>query len=140
MIDHCIQNSPGSEFPVEFTQEFDKLLKKQTVPTKIVLKGYLQDREYYSCFQDVWGLHTTECAQFLKDNGITEVYAVGIAYDYCVLNSCIDSSKLGFKTFVVKDYTRAVYPEKNTETGKIYVQNGVSIVKSAGPEMKRVIK
>lgn len=126
---HCVQDSPGSDFPVQFKQVFNRLLGSQKIPTKIVLKGYLQDREYYSCFQDIWGLHKTECTQYLKDHGITDVVAVGIAYDYCVMNSCIDSAKNGFNTYVVEDLTKSVFPEKDEETTQNYTKHGVKVIK-----------
>lgn len=134
---HCVQNTVGSEFPKEFNDVFEKWLSSQSVPTKIVLKGYLQDREYYSCFEDVWGLHKTECAQYLKDNGITEVVAVGIAYDFCVLNSCIDSAKNGFKTYVIKDFTKSVFPDKDEKTTENYEKHNVTVITSDSEMLKR---
>ncbi|KAG0674343.1 NAD(+) salvage pathway protein [Pichia californica] len=136
---HCVQKSHGSEFPHEFKIVFDKLLEQQNVPTKIVLKGYLQDREYYSCFKDVWGIHKTECYQFLKDNCITNVVAVGIAYDFCVMNSCIDSADFGFKTYVIKDLTRGVYPDKDRETTLNYENHGITVITSESDVMKKWI-
>lgn len=137
---HCVQESQGSEFPIEFKKVFNNLLKEQKVPTKIVLKGYLQDREYYSCFQDVWGIHKTECNEFLKDNDIVNVVAVGIAYDFCVMNSCIDAAKLGFNTFVVKDLTRGVYPDKDDETTLNYEKHGIKVITSDSDTFKQWIK
>ncbi|KAI5949326.1 PNC1 [Candida jiufengensis] len=84
--DHCVQDTFGSTIEKTFLTEFEKL----SIPKAIVKKGYLQDREYYSCFQDSWGLHHTELENLLKENEIDEVVIVGLAYDYCVLNSAID--------------------------------------------------
>lgn len=134
---HCVQDTPGSEFPKEFNDVFQQLLEKQKVPTKIVLKGYLQDREYYSCFKDVWGLHKTECTQFLKDNEITDVVTVGIAYDFCVMYSSIDSEAAGFNTFVIKDLTRSVYPDKIDETTENYEKHHVQVITSTSDAMKK---
>jgi nicotinamidase len=127
---HCVQESKGSDFPTEFKEKFMKQLAAQEVPTKIVLKGYLQDREYYSCFQDVWGIHKTECAEYLKDNGITDIVAVGIAYDFCVMNSCIDAVKNGFNVYVMKDMTKSVFPEKDEETTNNYIKHGIKVIHS----------
>lgn len=137
--DHCVQESSGSEFPTEFLDVFNEFKYRQDPQTKLILKGYLQDREYYSCFQDIWGLHKTECASYLNDLGITNVVAVGIAYDYCVLNSCIDSQKNGFNTYVVSDLTRSVQPEKDSETSAIYEKNGVEIIKSSDPLLEKLV-
>lgn len=127
---HCVQNSKGSEFPPEFKKVFEQLLAEQKVPTKLVLKGYLQDREYYSCFQDVWGIHKTECTQFLKDNGITDVVTVGIAYDYCVLNSSIDAAKNGFKTTVIHSLTKSVSPENEDKVTESYTSHNVKVIET----------
>ncbi|ODV82551.1 hypothetical protein CANARDRAFT_30745 [[Candida] arabinofermentans NRRL YB-2248] len=137
--DHCIQDTFGSTFPEEFQTKFDELIDSNSIPITTIKKGYLQDREYYSCFQDTWKLHHTECEKYLKDNDITHVFTVGIAYDYCVLNSSIDSSDLGFKTFVLKDCSKSVYPENDIETDKIYEKNGVKIISMDSPELNGVM-
>ncbi|KAG7897324.1 hypothetical protein KL935_005280 [Ogataea polymorpha] len=125
---HCVQHSKGAELAKEFKPVLEDLLQKQQVPTYTVKKGYLQDREYYSCFQDTWGLHHTECEKILRENGITHVFTVGLAYDYCVLNSSIDAADLGFQTFVLKDCSRAVDPSANDKTESVYREHGVKII------------
>ena len=52
----------------------------------------------------------TELLDELKKEGVTEVYCVGLAYDYCVGSTAEDAAKNGFKTFIVTDATRAVAP------------------------------
>lgn len=138
--DHCVQHTKGSEITKEIQDKLEELEKKNEIPIKIVKKGYIQDREYYSCFQDTWGIHHTECGSILKENGITDVFTVGIAYDYCVLNSSIDSSKLGYTTFVVKDYCRAVDASANEQTEKCYKDNNVSIISSKDDIFQKLLK
>ncbi|KAF6008224.1 hypothetical protein HII13_004008 [Brettanomyces bruxellensis] len=136
--DHCIQDSFGAAFPEEFAIVFNKMVQDQPVPTALVKKGYLKDREYYSCFMDVWKIHHTECEKFLKDHDITDVYVVGLAYDYCVLNSSIDAADLGFNTYVVKDLSKAVAPESNIDTEKSYQEHNIHLITSDSPELKKV--
>ncbi|KAI5959927.1 PNC1 [Candida pseudojiufengensis] len=121
--DHCVQETFGATIENTFLEVYEKL----KIPKAIVKKGYLQDREYYSCFQDSWGLHHTEIEKLLKDNKIDEVVVVGLAYDYCVLNSAIDSAK-SFKTIVVKNLSESVSPESDSKTDEIYKKNGVILV------------
>jgi len=45
---------------------------------------------------------------YLKQADITELYVVGLATDYCVKASALDSAKKGFRTFVVTDAVAAV--------------------------------
>ena len=46
--------------------------------------------------------------EWLKAEGISEVYLCGLATDYCVKFSALDAVKLGFKTFVIEDACRGV--------------------------------
>ena len=54
------------------------------------------------------GFEGTELDAELKKQGITDVYCVGLAYDYCVGSTVVDAAKCGYKTFIVMDGTRAV--------------------------------
>ena len=47
----------------------------------------------------------------LLEKGITRVFVVGLAYDYCVGETAIDSSLAGFETFFVTDATKPVGEE-----------------------------
>lgn len=122
--DHCVQGSAGAELELNFAKAFDDI---KGVPTTNVKKGYLQDREYYSCFQDTWGLHRTEMKQTLLDHAIEEVVFVGLAFDYCVLNSATDSAKL-FKTYVVRSLSKSVTQENDAKTEEIYRSAGVIVL------------
>lgn len=116
---HCVQNSKGSEFPPEFTgaNKVDSIVKK----------GYLEDREYYSAFQDIWQLHRTEMDSLLKDKGITDVYVVGLALDFCVFNTAIDAVRFNFKTHLIKEATKPVDPSITNEIYKKLEGAGVEI-------------
>lgn len=121
---HCVQNTIGSQLDPEFTNAFNAL----SIAKVIVNKGYLSDREYYSCFQDCWGVHHTEMDQVLRENGVSDVVFVGLAYDFCVLNSALDCAALGYKTSVARDYCKSVWPEKNGEIDERYEALGVKIL------------
>merc|ERR1711913_115370 len=80
----------------------------------VVDKGTVQTVDSYSGFG-----FTSECGQHkeetillneLRKEGVTEVYCVGLAFDYCVGSTAEDAAKNGFKTFIVMDATRAVAP------------------------------
>ncbi|KAK6454342.1 NAD(+) salvage pathway protein [Scheffersomyces xylosifermentans] len=124
--DHCVQDSSGACLDASFLGNFNSI--SPNIPKTVVKKGYLCDREYYSCFQDTWGIHHTEMEDFLRENGITGVVFVGLAYDYCVLNSARDCAKDGFNTYVLKDYCKSVYPDKIAETEDLYKEAGVKII------------
>lgn len=134
--DHCIQGSAGAEVEPLFLKQFEKV---DTVPTKVVRKGFLKDREYYLCFSDCWKLHRTEMEGYLLENAITHVVFVGLAYDYCVLNSAVDCLGSGFETSVIRSCCKSVYPEKNAETERLYEKAGVKVYETAEDLMKAFV-
>ncbi|RKP30442.1 Isochorismatase hydrolase [Metschnikowia bicuspidata] len=123
--DHCVQKTKGSEIEPSILATFDAL--PAYIPKLIVQKGYLQDREYYLCFSDVWHLHKTELEDFLLQNEISHIVVVGLAYDYCVLHSAVDSLLSRFSTAVIKDCCLSVHPEKIKETEQAYQEAGVQL-------------
>lgn len=122
--DHCVQGSHGAEVEALFLAAFEKITE---VPTKLVQKGFLQDREYYLCFSDCWKLHRTELEEYLEEHSITHVAFVGLAYDYCVLNSAIDCQNSGFAASVIRNCCKSVYPDKLAETERLYERAAVAM-------------
>jgi nicotinamidase/pyrazinamidase len=47
-------------------------------------------------------------AGYLREAGITTVYVVGIATDFCVAWTAMDAVKLDFKTYVIEDATAPI--------------------------------
>lgn len=122
--DHCVQGSFGASLEQRFADKFDAL----TVPTATVKKGYLQDREYYLCLCDCWKMHRTESEEFLRLQNVTRVVFVGLAYDYCVLNSAVDCADCGFDTYVVSLCCRSVDPNSVEASEATYKGAGVCIL------------
>ena len=63
------------------------------------LKGYNFEVDSYSAFFNNGGFENTEMEAELDKNEIGKVYVVGIALDYCVFYSAMDSQKLGKDLF-----------------------------------------
>ncbi|ODQ79123.1 hypothetical protein BABINDRAFT_148176 [Babjeviella inositovora NRRL Y-12698] len=126
---HCVQNTHGAEIHPEFLAELEKQGWNERVPVTNIRKGYLQDREYYSCFTDCWQLHHTELHAWLAKHEITDVVVVGLAYDFCVLHSAIDSAALGYRTWVLTDCCRGVAPAENKKTEELYREKNVRLIK-----------
>lgn len=49
----------------------------------------------------------TNLDEILKAEGITDLYVVGLAYDFCVKHTALDAVEFGYKTFVIEDATRS---------------------------------
>jgi nicotinamidase-related amidase len=67
----------------------------------------------------------------LKKHGITDVYVVGLAWDYCVKYSAIDAAKAGFRTFVIEEATRGIdrSQDGHAATFKEMEDAGVRVIK-----------
>ena len=97
--DHCVQGSDDAALVGE--------LKLPTAQL-IVRKGFHQDVDSYSAFEEADHRTSTGLAAYLKARGIRTVYVVGLATDFCVAWTATDARKAGFETFVVEDATRAI--------------------------------
>ncbi len=96
---HCVQGTPGAEFIKE--------LKVNKI-SKIIQKGTDEGIDSYSGFFDNGHKKATNLEGYLKKQGITEVYVVGLATDYCVKFTAMDAITLEFKTYLVADACRGV--------------------------------
>lgn len=79
---HCVQSTPGSDFIDEVDMSKVDL---------VIHKGMDARVEMYSAFSDSFGNLTGgqggvshDLESILKDKGISHVYVVGLAGDYCV--------------------------------------------------------
>ncbi|PPQ99952.1 hypothetical protein CVT26_009307 [Gymnopilus dilepis] len=96
---HCVADTPGADFvPGLNTSRFDI----------VILKGIYPDIESYSGFRDVWGRRETDLPGFLREKGITDVYFVGLAGDFCVKFTALDAVDYGFRTWVVTDAVKSI--------------------------------
>ena len=96
---HCVQETAGAEFVVG--------LDTSRV-ARVFLKGTDPEVDSYSGFFDNEHLRATGLGDYLKERGVTDVFIVGLATDYCVKFTALDAVMLGFKTTVVADACRGV--------------------------------
>jgi nicotinamidase/pyrazinamidase len=97
--DHCVQ---GTE---------DAALRKDLDLPKaqlIVRKGFHQQVDSYSAFEEADRKTPTGLGAYLRQRGIRRVFVTGLATDFCVAWSALDARKLGFETYVIEDATRAI--------------------------------
>lgn len=96
---HCIQNSWGAELHPELLVQADALY---------IHKGTLSNVDAYSAFWDNKRLNKTGLEQALKMRNIDDVYICGLALDYCVAATALDSNRSGFVTFLLEDACRGL--------------------------------
>ncbi|TGZ80117.1 Isochorismatase hydrolase [Ascodesmis nigricans] len=129
---HCVQNTPGAELVSELDQ---------SLLDGVVKKGQDPRVEMYSAFTDPFhegqqpwdpesnSVCTSDLARTLKEKGVTDVYVVGLAMDYCVKSTAIHAVKYGYRTWVVKEGTKAVAGDDgNRDSTREMEEEGVKIV------------
>ena len=96
---HCVAGTPGAEFHPELDTA-----RVQAVFNK---GGY---SAAYSGFEGA-DENGTPLLDWLRERKVDEVDIVGIATDYCVLETASDAARAGFKTTVLLDLTAGVARE-----------------------------
>lgn len=120
---HCVQNTSGADFvPGLDKDRWDAVFQK----------GAVRHIDSYSGFFDNGREHATGLAEYLKERGVTDVYVLGLATDYCVKFTALDAVELGFKTHLILDACRAV----NLQPGD--AERAVEEMREAGVEILKI--
>jgi len=114
---HCVQNTKGAELAGALNR--DRI-------AKVFPKGTDPGTDSYSGLFDNGHRKSTGLGEWLKAQGVTEVYVCGLATDYCVKFTALDAAKMGFKTHLIEDASRGVnlHPDD--------VNNAIAEMKRAG--------
>lgn len=97
--EHCVQNTSGADFAGGLnTEKGDCFVKK----------GAHLDIDSYSAFLEADRTTKTNLADWLKSQGITEVFVCGLATDFCVSWTALDAADEGFKVSVIEDASRGI--------------------------------
>ena len=119
---HCVQESEGWKFHPDLEiPETDH----------IQAKGTNSKVDSYSGFFDNFQGSSTGLEDVLRDQHITDVFVVGLAYDYCAGLTACDAAHLGFHTYLVKDCTRAVSSDTEAHMDESLSAAGVEIILAA---------
>lgn len=132
--DHCVVGTPGAEFIPELDRS--KL-------TTTIEKGQDKRVESYSAFGPVYRnprVGMSDLGDTLKDQGVTDLYVVGLALDFCVKHTAIDAVEHGFKTYVIEDATKAVDQSEEGLAGtrKELQDNGVVLIGLNSQELSAI--
>ncbi|KAL1864138.1 NAD(+) salvage pathway protein [Diaporthe australafricana] len=132
---HCVQGTSGAELVPELHvgDVGDDLL--------VIKKGTDARVEMYSAFYDPFEsprVSDSGLARALRDRGVTHVYVVGLAFDYCVSATAKDAAKEGFVTYVVEEGTRAVDAAGWKKCKEGLGDVGVKVVSMEGEEVQRL--
>ncbi|HXU35434.1 MAG TPA: bifunctional nicotinamidase/pyrazinamidase [Blastocatellia bacterium] len=119
---HCVQGTTGAELHPD--------LKTDTIALYF-RKASSPDKDDYSEFagKDERGRSLDEV---LKGHGVKKIYVVGLATDYCVLETVLDGIKHGYEVYAVTDAMRAVNVNPDDGEKALYkmVSSGAHLVTS----------
>ncbi|MEE8483495.1 MAG: bifunctional nicotinamidase/pyrazinamidase [Nitrospinota bacterium] len=104
--DHCVQGTPGADFHSGLETHRAEL---------VIRKGYNREIDSYSAFFENDKKTPTGLSGYLKERGLTRIFIVGLATDFCVFYSALDAKKLGFDLFVIGDGCRGIDVEGSLE-------------------------
>lgn len=120
--DHCVQGSIGAEFHPDLNTN-----KSQV----IIRKGFRPQIDSYSAFYENDQKTKTGLTGYLKTRGITDLYTVGLATDFCVKWSVLDGLKEGFNMHIVKDAVKGIDIDGSVESAWDEMKGeGVDVVHS----------
>src|SRR5262245_21795889 len=97
--DHCVQRTPDAE-----------IHKEPRIPHAqlVIRKGYRQHVDSYSAFLEADRTTMTGLTGYLKERGLKRAFFVGLATDFCVAWSALDSRRAGLEAVVIEDATRGI--------------------------------
>jgi len=96
---HCVQGTWGAELHAG--------LDRSRI-ARVFHKGTDPGVDSYSGFFDNGRRTSTGLGEYLKDQGVTDVYVCGLATDYYVKATALDAAASGFKTHLLEDGCRGV--------------------------------
>jgi nicotinamidase/pyrazinamidase len=94
----------------------------------IITKGTLERTDSYSAFGK--NPEKTGLKQKLDELDVKILYIVGLAYDYCVGATAIDSTSNGFSTYLIRDACRSVNKDTEEEMATKLKDYGVKEITS----------
>jgi len=96
---HCVQGSRGAELHAGL---------ELTRAELILRKGFRREIDSYSAFFENDRETPTGLGGYLEERGLTRVFLVGLAYDFCVGYSALDARRLGLEAVILRDACRAI--------------------------------
>jgi nicotinamidase/pyrazinamidase len=96
---HCVRDTPGSEFAPGL--DVCRI-------TRVFQKGTRPEVDSYSGFHDNGHRHSTGMADWLREQGVTQLTVCGLATDYCVKFTALDAVREGFQVTLALSACRGV--------------------------------
>ncbi len=115
---HCVAGTPGAELHQGLAQSAIR---------RVFHKGTDARIDSYSGFFDNGHRKATGLGDYLRAEGATELYVLGLATDYCVKWTALDALQLGFGVHLVEDACRGVGLNERDIPGAIAEMRGAGV-------------
>jgi len=121
--DHCVQGTRGAEFRSDLDIPHAAL---------VIRKGFRRHIDSYSAFYENDRKTPTGLAGYLRERGLTRIFAAGLALDFCVRYSAEDARREGFDVIVVEDACRGIEVDGSIKaTVASFASLGIVTIKAA---------
>ena len=97
--DHCVKGTRGADFHPDLDVANCEL---------VIRKGFHREIDSYSAFFENDRQTPTGLAGYLRERGLTRLFLVGLATDFCVAYSALDGRRLGFEVTVIEAGCRGI--------------------------------
>ena len=97
--DHCLQETSGAAIADAIDIPHARL---------VIRKGHRVGLDSYSAFKEADRGTPTGLTGYLRELGVTRVFVVGLATDFCAAWTAIDAVGAGFETYLIEDATRGI--------------------------------
>jgi len=92
---HCIQGTPGAAFHPDIdTRKITKVFLKGTDPDVHPYGGFYKDNDRGELY---------ELDAYLQEQGVSTIWIVGLATDWCVKVTALDGVHLGYRVGLITD-------------------------------------
>jgi nicotinamidase/pyrazinamidase len=118
--DHCVEGTPGADFHPSLSIPNAAL---------VLRKGMRSAIDSYSAFYENDRKTPTGLVGYLRERGLTRIFAVGLAFDFCVRYSAEDAAASGFTVAVIEDACRGIDVEGSMAAARrSFDQHGIPCV------------
>ena len=124
---HCVQHTHGAEF----------IPGMETLGVAVISKGIKADEDVYSGFAGTYAGDGRTLNTLLYDEGVTSVLVGGLATEYCVKETALDAVKYGFKTYLLRDASRAVNIKPDDEAKAVAEMKVAGVIITTVAEVLR---
>jgi nicotinamidase/pyrazinamidase len=121
--DHCVQGTEGAQLRADLEIPHAAM---------VIRKGFRTGIDSYSAFYENDRKTPTGLSGYLRERGLTRIFLVGLAFDFCVRYSAEDARREGLAAVVIEDACRGIDVDGSVAaTRASFASLGVTCIGSA---------